>query len=491
MIYKTILNLWKMNSKLSYEKTLDICRDLLLITYWCTRKGSINTSKDYLVDINQINKWIWYFSRYDDHDIQKICSIEYLKIDLLDDKKFEFMLKKSAAPIMELLKIGNGKISLCGGAIINILKDKYPSDYDLFFHCDSVEEADGLLNKCLLLLLKNDYYSLKYSRSRYVLSVTTENFTIQFIRRVYQSKEQVLFGFDLAASRLGYDYVDGLYATICGGMAFAMRAFPLDVNNFSKASASRLGKYCYAKDYKILLPGLPHSFNEDKLINKYATLTWKNDFDRNRDDYCSIQIADRSDELKFDYDGYVETNCSLLINGYHDNITFTSENLQDLVGLSEELVEGQLFRYATELRTPSNRESISRKEAINFLGDKYKDFVIAHYVDQNDELADSIWYQKSLHYVEKAQQCAKLIKDNSWKYLDSSSKNFSTVHPLNITAKDWYGQHYQPFEIGLSTNRFQMAMRCFALLPNDIINLICEYWLQNEVIAAKNRLFAL
>ena len=54
--------------------------------------------------------------------------------------------------IVELLNLAEGKLSLCGGAVLDIITDCRPRDFDLFFHCASIEEADNILMKCLLHL---------------------------------------------------------------------------------------------------------------------------------------------------------------------------------------------------------------------------------------------------------------------------------------------------------------------------------------------------
>src|ERR1700722_11865780 len=89
-----------------------------------------------------------------------------------------------------------------------------------------------------------DYGHISYERS---LGVDTIAFSgtekIQFIRRVYKSKDQVLLGFDLAGCRYGWNPFDGFFTTICGAIAFALQAFPIDLTQRSFSHSYRLEKY--------------------------------------------------------------------------------------------------------------------------------------------------------------------------------------------------------------------------------------------------------
>ena len=51
--------------------------------------------------------------------------------------------------IYDILLLGDGKISLCGGSLISLISHgQNNGDWDMFFHCDSIDEADELLYKC-------------------------------------------------------------------------------------------------------------------------------------------------------------------------------------------------------------------------------------------------------------------------------------------------------------------------------------------------------
>ena len=121
-----------------------------------------------------------------------------------------------------------GQVSLCGGSVIDLLSGWNPKGFDFFFHCGSVNLAEELLLKCMNYLTENCSDPIFKSTQAVETVEEPRRDTYQFIRRVYQTKEQVLLGFDLAPSRLGFNLKDGFFCTICSALALATKSFPID-----------------------------------------------------------------------------------------------------------------------------------------------------------------------------------------------------------------------------------------------------------------------
>jgi hypothetical protein len=426
-------------SQMPKKEILNIINDIFLTNYWCTRKNMINISSDYIVNLNEIRKWKRFFDNIDFEEVNNINNDYSRSSNKSSRNDVGSFLKIQAKPIYDILNIGNGKISLCGGAIVSILNGGNPNDYDIFFHSDSVEEADDIFNECLKYLdeLNHEKYinTISYSRSKYLMKATVcvDNFyaTIQFIKRIYKTKEQVLFSFDLAPSRLGYNPKDGIFSTICGAMALSMNAFALDISTRSKSFGSRLEKYNSDKNYKILLPQLENNLKEDEVFEIFDNI--------NLIKCSSNRFAIRS----YDQDNgdYVSdrNNLDLLIKKDYDNVSFSSESLQIITELPNDFIEQQMMMIGGGLSIkPSTDDNIGKKDAKDFLDDKYKEFVLAYFVDENDIKADAIWKEKIKYYIDTAKECAKNIKDNldknyykGWKYLNSGSKYFGQNYPVN------------------------------------------------------------
>ena len=481
---------------------LSIINDIFLTNYWCTRKNMINISSDYIVGINEINEWNMFFNKIKRYNINyigyqhhRVDSIKHLDICII-----ESFIKNNMKPVYDILNIGNGKISLCGGAIISILKGEMPNDYDLFFHSDSVDEINNIFDDCMVYLDNLSLESTIYSRSQYVMTVklNTDNFygDIQFMKKVYKTKEQILFGFDLAPSRLGYNPKDGIFATICGAMAFSMRAFTTDSSKRSKSFGYRLEKYCYTKQYQVLIPQLQNNliFDDKYEIFDSISISKSNDYDG--------RIRFKIEGYTFKKDDYTNTasNLDYLIEKDYSNITFSSRDLQIINELPDNFIEEEMINNTKSFEKPSLIDNIGRKDAKKFLDDKYEEFAITYFIEENDKKADDIWLEKVNYYINIAKECGRNIKDNpdknyykGWKYLNPGQKYFGQNYPVNTPPS----KYYKPLLIGINHDKFQALMDCrknieyISILPKEIFSLICEYWLKYETDDARKRLFNL
>src|SRR5437868_5240644 len=128
--------------------------------------------------------------------------------------------------LYKVLELGNGKLSLCGDLIIGILSKGAVPFYnaDLYFHCDTVEEADILLHKCIDIINKDGGVSRYFRYQEYIL-IGARYIYFRFICRVYKSKGQILSELPLLSLRYGYNLIDGFFTTICGAFAYAMNGF--------------------------------------------------------------------------------------------------------------------------------------------------------------------------------------------------------------------------------------------------------------------------
>lgn len=484
------------------EKILSICNDILLTNYWCTRRNMSNITPDYIVGLDEINQWSEFFKRVDYSDINRSGNGRSHSKTQFTIHNIEVFLENAVKPIYDILNIGKGKISLCGGAVISLLGGKYPKDFDLFFHSGTVDEIDEIFNECLEYLRALEERRSIYRRSQYVMDVLIPSISanIQFIKRVYQTKEQVLFGFDLAASRLGYNPKDGLFATICGAMAFSMNAFVFDGSNRSRSSSHRLHKYTENKGYAVLFPQLQTDLIKDdqesfkifdniEMIKHYAI-----------DNQFFIHEGDSGNDYACDGD-----NLKYIINKDYENVAFVSENFDQIIELPDEFIEKQMIENNSKLSIPISRQNVTKESAKEFFGEAYKKFALAYFVDENIEKADNLWKEKCQEYITIAKNIAQSMsstgyftQDNipyhkGWKYLNPGSRRFGQNYPVTGCPTEYY----KPLEIGISTARFQAFMDCrknieyLANLPKEIFNLICEYWLKYEVEDARARLLNL
>lgn len=481
---------------ISYDEIIAIIDNIFICNYWEKKIG-----RSRLVGLEQFNKWKGYFDSIQTHNLD----IPRLSSDIFPTNGNFVNIGQEKLPyiINELLLIGEGKISLCGGALVSIFQDSYIEDYDIFFHCQSVDEADKILNDCCVYI-ENNNYRVTYKRSQGVLTVEIANMKIQFIRRVYQGKDQILLGFDMAGCRLGYNPIDGFFATICGALAVCMKSFPLDITQRSMSFKHRLEKYT-GKGFSILLPGLPIHLDKDiktadgRLLynSKDKSHKFKSKYDDNYNRIHDTEYEDK-DEEEFndsDYEG-IWSNWYIISKERFHNVTFESENYDEICNLPDELVKKSINQ-GTLFRIRASEMTMKAKTVYNFMGDNYNEYNVTRYVKGNKRLADKLWKERCDYYIEKAKDCAKLCIEEPWKYKNPESQSFGKFSPIIENPRKWYGEHYQSVEVGLKMDKFQALMDCrkniyyINNVPTEIFKIICEYWLKAEVDLARDKLYAL
>ena len=395
-----------------------------------------------LFSVNNYEKTTGQTKLYNINDLQKLQSItDYEDVPFIKrttnstivNYDIEQVLIDKYSIILDLLKLSND-ISLCGGSIDSLLTDKQVKDFDIFFHCGSQSEADRILTQCM------DYLkplATNFRTTQAVETVKVLNLEIQFIRRVYQTKEQVLIGFDLAPSRLGFNYTDKFFATSCGLIAVKNRFFPADTSQRSLSFDHRLQKYLN-KGYDILLPGL--DVNDDN----YKPNIWE-----------QKRTSLRCNDGKFS-----------IYTGYDDMNTMTSDYDQDIreyvsarFVLKERfecfvLNEGKEWIPISELKDieidMSNYSYCRIDPTIDFIKLFFKDqaqqFILAKLCG-DQYLCKQLWTNKFQYYNNIAQNFMSIIKANPWKIDNPGSQNFGRLHPINEVADKWYGQNYKEFPI--------------------------------------------
>jgi hypothetical protein len=105
-------------------------------------------------------------------------------------------------------------------------------------------------------------YEFKCVRNRNCLTfIYDDKYTFQLITRIYQNKSQVLHGFDLGSSAVGFDG-ENLYFTSLSKFAYEYSCNILDTNRRSTTYEKRLIKY-FKRNFDIILP----NFDLSKLRN--------------------------------------------------------------------------------------------------------------------------------------------------------------------------------------------------------------------------------
>lgn len=468
------------NKTMSYEDTMKLIDYIFISNYYDKKKGTA-----ILVDSKQISTWLDHFKNIN-FEMPVTKSMNKLNNHFVANlHDVPMIINESYNIIYEILLLGKGQISLCGGSLVELInrRENY-GDWDLFFHCETIKEADELLKDCLELIENNRLNGLadyvRHSRNQRVHTVEYGQIQIQFIKRIYKSKDQILLGFDLAPSRIGFNPFDGLYATICGGSSIAMRNFPLDTTQRSMSFGYRLNKYLN-KGFNILYPGIPRNFNgvietPDGQLGCYNDVTFR----------CKSTFES-------DYDG----NDGSYLNWFYISsekyhlITFQGD-LEEVTELSEDFVEKSIQSNYLFGMNKDRIKHMNIKTNKFFLTDKYKEFINAMLIDEDEQKACQIWQEKCEWYVEKGIELAQLLKENHWKTENPGSQSFGKFNPILEHPKLWYGDHYQSVEVGIKTPQYVALVSCLInIIPKEVIREICVFWLQAETNIARDYLFGL
>lgn len=189
-------------------------------------------------------------------------------------EKLYLRLERFYQPIKQILKLGDGKIAL-GGLSFMFPSDDYPlNSFDFYFYSCTVDEATTLLLQCLGLLqnyVLEDYdknilgeleWELQLETNTIALYFPTKIETITFCCTIFSDKGTMLKNMGPSIFQQGYNYKDGYFSNIFGGITAAMKALVLDIN-FSKDTKFHI---LPELNIDILMPGIDREILEGDYV---------------------------------------------------------------------------------------------------------------------------------------------------------------------------------------------------------------------------------
>lgn len=200
-------------------------------------------------------------------------------------------------PFIKSINLSN--VLVAGGCISNILMffDNDESDIDLFFYDMTEMEANLKVEEILDTLSK--YKKIKdISRNDFTITFFYEDKKIQIITRIFSSKSEILHGFDLGSSAVGFDG-DNVYFTSLAKYSYINECNIIDTTRRSTTYEKRLIKY-FNRGFDIIIPKLKIDNNYLYYELPFFIITLENESQNNKLVVRDIKCAGKH-KVVFDY----------------------------------------------------------------------------------------------------------------------------------------------------------------------------------------------
>lgn len=466
------------------------------------RTGNVDSLKT-LDDIDHTNQW-----DFSSPTLCKYIDLKYSK-RMLEFKNQEFQtLFYNKFPIFKGMewRVGTRQagVAICGGSIGSMLFGTQINDIDFFFYGLTPLEAQEKLKYILSYLTQTicthltntdrtekeknrknqDEKELKiyteadldirYVRNKYALSVICEGNCgkltfpkLQFIFRCYKSLGEILHGFDIGASAVGFDG-EKVYLTELSKFCYENHVNIVDTTRRSTTYEKRLIKY-FDRGFDIVLPRFDISKISDRRIKNY----------RIEAEYCDMPelvfgytrvIGNQIHVEKFykpfgeidEEDGEYSPDNIDRYKAFHQNLLFLLEgNYTAMYHISHRI--GNVFKNEPAIGTKTitmwynngRRSSFSRgKLNTNF----YRKFItVAKLPEVLEKIAtlnendlenylDEIFEKQKNHTLNLLKEAKNLSGNIDWITENPGSQQplTSSINPIFEDPSKWYGECFLP-----------------------------------------------
>ena len=420
-------------------------------------------------------------------------------------------------PVDLVIKATGGRFILAGGALAGMMnRTREIKDLDMFYVGDADQAT--LTFQVAVEALKREYshYSeVIVQRNKHVATVyfnvdydDYDAVMMQFIFRVYPTKDQVIGGFDLANASFLYDG-KMIYGTPLAAWSIANRVEILNLSRRSTSYEFRLRKYCKRYCLRLIVPGMrPYdnaSFDAftsdlagyglrfgitDEWVNKEVPLL----FTQHAQPRMEIKSGDYEVKKLVNCENsrsnIAKMNTMLALRGLDSDIALMCWLEED--DDREEIVPmrtiDRAFLRKDLMLTPKHRYYYSNLNEIKhrvckWLGEE-------DYARYQRALAMVSWdYEHpdvEFIYEEVKQRVQKTLskfletrQEITWITENPGRQWTASFNPIVKDVRDWYGEHYTRFTIGVSDEVVSTIFAArrqkgnpWSLLPRDVVLLI-------------------
>jgi hypothetical protein len=402
-------------------------------------------------------------------------------------------LENNIPMLRKIFQVGEGHIVIAGGSLSTIaalsrIPNFYHSyeDVDIFFYGFKCEDDATQCLKRLVNVMFEGNRPVGFKRSKHALTLQCVGADIQFILRLYDTKEQILAGFDLSSSQILFDTDFTFQATLAGAIFMITGFSYVDMGKRSISYSSRLTKYVHNKAAIFLFPGLaehPRRFetpdgnfileDDEKTTFRYV-LEWrrgqKSESDYDADDYMNWWYIKT---------GKLDKLCLFHFPAGKD---FKAEDV--FLTTSGDIVKSLSCK---TMRPPMNddyrrrQEKTRKKQTLLLLfGEKAEEFMIAYYIKEDKEKVRSMWEEMTKSYI-KVMTEQTYLYNIEWNVKDPGTQRFGQVNPIIADPREWYGKDYFPTYAGIQRDVLKTLFGLkrdhplWKMLPQDVFRYILKH----------------
>jgi hypothetical protein len=307
-------------------------------------------------------------------------------------------------------------------------------------------------------MISNVYFAEQpYVKNHHVITFKLNAATsVQFIFRCYNSISEILHGFDIASSAIGFDGTN-LFTTSIGHIAIKYGFNIIDTTRLSPSYEFRLSKYL-GRGFGIIMP----NFNIDKVIRteestritvaKLSILVYserrprnpigsscqvvKHEYERDPSDY----LDDVEDSV---LNPIINGNLNAIMTGRLDKLAFTGKggdfNFKFMDNEKETIVK-QYKKFMDNIF--KNRNDVVNIGRLKKLNPSIGIDKILKILTDGDEEKFNMIVNKGVLEIDIAM--LTYVPQISWRTKNPGAQAMvtSSFQPTPMTAKEWYGEWY-------------------------------------------------
>ena len=342
-------------------------------------------------------------------------------------------------PFMKDIDYDN--VLVAGGSVAtSFLNQMIPVDIDIFFYDLTEEQAnlkvkeigDHVIDYC-----EDNAYTFKVFKGKHLTKMFIETdegdklFEIQLIFRLYLTKADILYSFDLGSSAIGFDGKSICFSWL-GVYSYANMINIIDQKRESDTYSYRLAKY-YHRGFSIILPFIK-SVDDGVTIGDLP--------DALRDEFSLLKLKGKTKDSSSDYGDFDGTGSYVYYKGHvHHRMFINSIGSETVtIYLSEDHIEEMINVLKSDMSKSVNVVNLDQLNKI-FTSDQLAEFVKMNekerldcLMDRRKEIAESI----SDMNIENRK---RIYTDIQWKNISSADfkKLSSTMNPKVVDPMTWYG----------------------------------------------------